>query len=201
MQVFRCFIHRFFYIRDFNLGVDLGRVERDVSKQFLNVPERSAVSQKMRRAAMPEGVNGGVESGHRSVFFNDAPDLRIGKTPGRDGQEKGCRVGNDPLLPASSLAPIDAAHQFDPCRRNVSFQPIGSCRGKRHDPFSPALSLADAKRSAVEVAHIQAVKLAVADAGCVESFEYAAVSYSDRFFGVGLLDYARDFGLGQHDRK
>ena len=172
-----------------------------MSEQFLDVPERSAVPQQMSSAGVAEGVNGRVEPGSLGVIFDDAPDLRIGKTAGRDRQEKGCRVCDWALLSASPLAPIGPAHQLYPCRRDILFQPLRSGRGERHDPFTPALSFANAKRSAVEVTHIQAVKFAVPDAGCVESFEDAAVPYADRFFRVALLDYARDFGFGRNDRK
>ena len=172
-----------------------------MSEQFLDVPKACSVPQKMCCTAMPEGVNRGFESGSFGVVFHTPPDLRIRKTPGRDRQKKGGRVCDDPLLPASSLSPIDAAHQFDPCGGDISFEPFRSGRGERHDAFSLALAFADAKRPAVEVAHVQLVKLAMPDARRVKGFEDGSVTNADRFFGVALLDYSIDLSLGQHDRQ
>jgi len=43
MEVFGCFIDRFFEIADFDLGVDLGCVEAAVPKQFLDMADARAV--------------------------------------------------------------------------------------------------------------------------------------------------------------
>jgi len=138
-----------------------------VSEQFLDVAKARSVPEKMGRAGVAEGVNGRVDHGRfRSVLY-DAPYLRIGEPSARDRQEQSGRIRDRSFLPASALSPIRSAHKLYSCRRNIFFQPFRGGRRQRNDAFSFAFALADSQSSAVEVAHIQAVKLSVTDAAGV----------------------------------
>ncbi len=138
-----------------------------MSEQFLDVAEARSVAEKMRRAGVPEGVDRRVDHGRfRSVLY-DAPYLRIREAPARNGKEQSCRIRDRSFLPASAFSPVGSAHQFDARCGDISLDPSGCVFGQGNDAFSLSFAFADTQGPAVEVAHIQAVKLSVTDAAGV----------------------------------
>ena len=75
-----------FEVLEFEVGVELRRIQVPMAEQLLDVTEAGAATQEMRRAAVPKGVNRGLYCGLQSVVANALGDHYVRETTASDSE-------------------------------------------------------------------------------------------------------------------
>src|SRR5262245_57239048 len=157
-------------VRDFDPGVALGRRERAVAEERLDVPDVGPAAEQMRRDTVAEGVT-------RHVLRDVRPLRPQPEAVVHDGALK-----ESSLVAEEEKRDLGVPDELRPAVDEVRLDRLGRGAGQWNVTVFPTLALDDPKDMLVEVDVVgpEPGQLAVADPGSVERLEDRPVPEPDR---------------------